>query len=237
MAVPLLAYGAGLAPHAAIGTAAVSVSLSALFNLVNQARRRNVKWPCALAFSLAGVAGASLGSHLAKLVAGEKLLALFGLMMVAVGILMAVRRDVEGNAAVRLTRETAPRMLPALIGTGTAVGMLAGFFGIGGGFLIVPGLIYATGMPLTIAAGTSLVAVTAFGATTAANYAISGMVDWRIAAEFVAGGIAGGLVGASLGNKLAGRRKILSLLFAALVTATGLYVTSKGLQALTGRAP
>ena len=72
------------------------------------------------------------------------------------------------------------------------MGAFSGFFGIGGGFLIVPGLILATGMPLQYAIGTSLVAVSAFGAATAASYATSGLVDWPLAGLFVLGGILGG---------------------------------------------
>ena len=73
------------------------------------------------------------------------------------------------------------RLLPLLIGIGFLVGALSGFFGIGGGFLIVPGLMGATAMPLINAIGSSLVSVTAFGLTTAASYACSGLVDWPLA--------------------------------------------------------
>ena len=64
---------------------------------------------------------------------------------------------------MRLTFESAKELLPLLIGIGFAVGAFSGLFGTGGGFLIVPGLVFATGMPLTSAIGTSLVAVSAFG--------------------------------------------------------------------------
>jgi uncharacterized membrane protein YfcA len=105
---------------------------------------------------------------------------------------------------------------------------LAGFFGIGGGFLIVPGIMLATGMPLANAIGTSLVAVAAFGAATAANYALSGLVDWRIAGFFVAGGILGGLAGSLAGRRLVKSRGHLATIFAVFVILTGLYVTWKG---------
>ena len=74
---------------------------------------------------------------------------------------------------------TAANMLPGwrLALSGGATGTLAGFFGIGGGFLIVPALIAATGTPVLDAIGSSLMAVTAFGLTTAVNYARSGWVD------------------------------------------------------------
>ena len=75
--------------------------------------------------------------------------------------------------------------MPAIAGLGVATGTLSGFFGIGGGFLIVPALMLATGMPIMNAVSSSLVAVTAFGLTTAASYAWSGLVSWALAGLFV----------------------------------------------------
>src|SRR6185437_9565057 len=86
---------------------------------------------------------------------------------------------------------------PRLIGIGGGAGLLSGFFGIGGGFLIVPGLMLATGMTILNAIASSLVGVASFGVTTAANYALSGMVKWGVAAAFIAGGALGGLAGAA----------------------------------------
>ena len=230
IAVPLLLYVVGIgSPHLAIGTSAIAVALSALANLVGHARAGKVKWPCALSFSAAGIAGAWAGSSLAMLVPGDKLLALFGGLMIVVGVVMALRKDADGNPDVRLSFSTARQLLPLLLAVGFGVGTLAGFFGIGGGFLIVPGLMLATGMPIANAIATSLVAVTAFGATTAANYALSGLVDWRIAGLFVAGGIVGGIAGTWAGKKLADRKGSLATIFAGFVIFIGIYVTWKGL--------
>lgn len=93
--------------------------------------------------------------------------------MVVVGVLMLRGRGDTGNPGAECNREKAPKVL----GYGLSTGLFSGFFGIGGGFLIVPGLIGSTGMPILNAVGTSLIAVTAFGLTTAANYAFSGLVD------------------------------------------------------------
>ena len=232
IAVPLLLYVVGIAsPHVAIGTSAIAVSLSALSILVNHARRGNVKWPCAFTFSAAGIAGAWAGSTLAMKVPGQSLLALFGILMIVVGTVMLLRKDAEGNPDIRLSFSTARQLLPLLLGIGFAVGALSGFFGIGGGFLIVPGLMLATGMPIAFAIGTSLVAVAAFGATTAANYAISGLVDWRIAALFVGGGILGGVLGSFAGHRLASAKGKLAMVFAVFVILIGVYVTWKGIGA------
>ncbi|NIX75970.1 sulfite exporter TauE/SafE family protein [Microvirga terricola] len=233
LAVPLLVYAVGIAsPHVAIGTSALAVSASAFGNLMAHWRAGNVKWRCGLVFASAGVLGALVGASLAKSVDGQRLLALFGLLMIVVGLMMLRRKKAGGDANVLLTRDNARRILPALLGTGFGVGLLSGFFGIGGGFLVVPGLMLATGMTLPLAIGSSLIAVTAFGAATAFSYAFSGLVDWGIAALFIGGGLIGGLGGVSLGKRLAGRKQALAMIFAGLVITVGIYVVIRGASAL-----
>jgi uncharacterized membrane protein YfcA len=232
MAVPLLVYVVGVpSAHVAIGTSAIAVAVSAAANLAGHARARTVKWPCALVFAVAGIVGAAGGAQLGKMVDGTRLLLLFGVLMVAVGVLMMRPRKSGGNADVELTRESMPRLLPLLIGVGFAVGALSGFFGIGGGFLIVPGLMGATAMPLINAIGSSLVSVTAFGLTTAASYAWSGLIDWPLALLFIVGGALGGLAGTRIAHHLAGYKQALSLTFSGVVVAVGLYVIAKSILA------
>lgn len=229
LAVPLLIYLVGVAsPHIAIGTSAVAVAVSAAVNLSSHARMKHVKWPCAIVFALAGIAGVAIGARLGKAMGGQSLLLLFGVMMLAVGALMLLPRRGGDDPEIRLSVATARRLLPTLIGIGFSVGLLSGFFGIGGGFLIVPGLVAATGMPLIFAIGSSLVSVTVFGLTTAASYAQSGFVDWRMAAVFILGGLAGGLAGILLCNRLAEQKRVLSAVFAGVVMMVGLYVMARG---------
>lgn len=234
LAVPLLVYLVGVSPpHVAIGTSALAVSVSAFSNLLPHARAGNVKWRCAAVFATAGVLGALLGAATAKALDGQTLLILFGVVMVVVGLAMLRKRDNAGDPNVRLTSATARQLLPMLLGIGFGVGILSGFFGIGGGFLIVPGLMLATGMPLTSAIGTSLVAVSAFGAATAASYAVSGLIDWTIAGLFVLGGIGGGFAGVALGRMLAQKKRALNLVFASIVVVVGAYVLTRGALALS----
>jgi uncharacterized membrane protein YfcA len=229
LAVPLMVYLVGIDnPHIAIGTSALAVAANAATNLANHARRGNVKWACAAVFALAGVAGASLGSTLGKAFNGQKLLMLFALLMIVVGVLMLKKRDAQGDPAVRLTQRNAPRLLAG----GALTGTLSGFFGIGGGFLIVPGLVASTRMPMLYAVGSSLVAVTAFGLTTALNYARSGLVDWALAAVFIGGGALGGLFGARLATHLSKGRGTLNTLFAGLIFITALYMLARSALAV-----
>jgi uncharacterized membrane protein YfcA len=221
LAVPLIVYLVGVQnPHVAIGTSALGVAVNAATGLVNHARAGTVKWRCALTFAAAGMVGAFLGSTAGKAIDGQKLLFLFALVMLAVGVLMLRRRGAVGDPDVSLNREIAPKV----IGYGAATGMFSGFFGIGGGFLIVPGLIASTGMPMINAVGSSLVAVAAFGLTTAANYAFSGLVDWPLAAIFILGGLAGGAAGARLSRRLAGTKGRLTTLFALLIFVVAAYM-------------
>jgi uncharacterized membrane protein YfcA len=196
--------------HVALGTSAVAVAANAAANLISHARMGNVRWRCAAIFSAAGIVGAWLGSTLGKLTDGESLLFLFALLMAFVGIMMFRTPKGDGDANATCRAESAPKTVAYGAGTGT----LSGFFGIGGGFLIVPALMAASGMPILMAIGSSLVAVAAFGVTTAANYAISGYVDWPLAITFIAGGALGGIAGALAARRLASVRGALNTLFA-----------------------
>lgn len=228
LAVPLLVYVVGVAsPHVAIGTSAIAVALSAFVNLLPHARAGHVKWRCALLFAIAGTIGAVIGSTLGKQFDGQRLLALFGVLMIVVGIVTLIRRRRTGDPDVMLTWSSAPRLAPLIFLYGIAVGTLAGFFGIGGGFLVVPGLMAATQMPIISAVGSSLVSVTAFGSTTATNYALSGLIDWSLASLFVAGGFIGGFFGTRLAIVLADRKELLQVVFAVIVIVVGLYVVAR----------
>ena len=169
--------------------------------------------------------GAFGGSSLSKIVDGHKLLVLFALLMMIVAAFMFVRRAGTGDAEVQLSREN----VPWLLWLGFMAGSLSGFFGIGGGFLIVPGLMFATGMPIFNAIGSSLVGVSAFGATAAFNYALSGLIDWRLALVFVAGGIAGGLLGGRVAKRVGEQRGALNVLLAVIISLVAIYMLRRTL--------
>lgn len=221
LAVPAMVYLVGVAsPHVAIGTSAVAVAVNAMMSLGSHARAGTVKWRCAAVFAGAGVLGAALGSTVGQMIDGEALLSAFAVLMLVVGALMLKRRNAAGLPDVVLGRDNFGK----LVIFGLGAGLLAGFFGIGGGFLIVPGLIAATGMPIINAIGSSLFAVSAFGVTTAGNYAFSGLVDWPVAALFIAGGFLGSAIGARVARKLADAKGTLNIVFAALIFAVAIYM-------------
>jgi len=225
LAVPLLLYVVGVHdPHLAIGTSALAVSVNAFANLIPHARAGHVRWKAAFAFAAAGVLGAFVGSSLGKAVDGRHLLVLFALLMLVVaGFMLRGRRG-------RADRYPLPGMYPRLGAVGLGTGSLAGFFGIGGGFLIVPGLMFASGMEIIQAIGTSLFAVGAFGLTAAVNYARSGLVAWAVTAEFILGGAVGGWLGALAATRLARTRGALNLVFALAIAAVAILMLVRSLR-------
>src|SRR6201986_1642140 len=115
LAVPLMIYVVGLPDaHVAIGTSAAAVAANAAMNLSNHARGGTVRWSCALTFAAAGIIGAFIGSIFGKMVDGQKLLALFALLMLVIAGLMFKGRSKGGLPDVRMTMSNRP----AIVGLG-----------------------------------------------------------------------------------------------------------------------
>ena len=229
MATPLLLYVVGIKDtHVAIGTSALAVAVNALIGLGAHARAGTVKWPCAMVFALAGIAGAYLGSILGQAMDGRYLLLAFAGIMFLVGLAMLKRRPDQGDTTVRLSPRIALRLVPI----GFIVGLASGFFGIGGGFLIVPGIMLGSGMAMLNAVGSSLFSVAAFGLTTSINYALAGLVDWPVAATFIASGAIGGIAGQKLAQKLSAKRGLLVRIFSGVIFLVSAYVAYRSLSEL-----
>ena len=226
LAVPLLLYVVGVQdPHVAIGVSAAGVALNALTALAGHARAGRVRWPCAILFAITGATGAWFGSSLAKMIDGHQLLLIFAGAMAAVGLSMLRPKVVLVRPEPRLNWAMSPSV--GLAGAG--VGSAAGFFGIGGGFLIVPGLMASTGMSLATAQATSLLSVAAFGATTAGNYALSGWLDWSLVIAMATGGLVGTMAGLPLARRLGANADLGRKLFAGLILVVAAYVAIRAI--------
>ena len=111
----------------------------------------------------------------------------------------------------------------ALAGVGLVVGVLSGFFGVGGGFLIVPALILITEMGIHRAVATSLLVITLIGLSGLGSAAVSGReVDWALTGLFVIGGVLGMFSGRVLARYLAGAT--LQFVFAVAMLATAAFI-------------
>ena len=229
LAVPLLLYLVGYHnPHVVIGTTALAVALTSYINLLPHWRAGNVRWQPALAFAVPGVSGAAVGAQIGKIVPGKQLLFLFAVLMIAVAInMLRPAKSTAGKPA-----RTGWAMLARTMPVGFIVGALSGFFGIGGGFLIVPGLMFSAGLPLLNAIGSSLLSVGMFGTTTAITYAFSSLVNWIVALEYIGGGILGGLVGVRLATRLGKQKKTLSRIFAGVILVVAMYMLYVNLTAI-----
>jgi hypothetical protein len=149
----------------------------------------------AIAASLAVVAvGAATGliahARAGRLVPGDRLLALLGAFMLLAAFLMVRRPTSDGE------HTPGPRWLAPLLGLG--LGVLTGFFGVGGGFLIVPALTLGLGLPMRLAIGTSLAVITMNALAGVAGYLGGGTVDWPLTLLVSAGAVGGALAGSRL---------------------------------------
>lgn len=115
---------------------------------------------------------------------------------------------------------------------GVMTGLASGFFGIGGGFLVVPSLLAATNMAIVEAIGTSLFSVGTFGLTTALNYSLSGLVNWFVVLALVCGGFIGGIFGTIVAKRLSKQRQALHYIFSAVVITVAIYMMIKNGDAL-----
>ena len=228
LAVPLLLYVVGVKDtHVAIGTSALAVGIIAGISILNHKKLGNIQIKKGLLFAIPGIAGTLLGAQLGLWTPSENLLLLFAGFMAVVGFLMlrknTYRHEVtNGNSNLVLMKRNVSL-------SGFSVGILAGYFGIGGGFLTVPTIMHSGGLNIIQAIGTSLVSVSSFGLTTAARYFLAGQVELIIALLLIIGGVTGGYFGVKISEKIP--REKLSKMFAVLLFAVAVYIVARTITA------
>lgn len=195
LAVPVLAYGAGLPAKEAIATSLIVVGVTALFALIPHARRGNVAWRTGLFFSVSAMVGAYLGGLAADWFSGTVLLLLFAGMMVVTALAMFRGRG-------ELSPES-DKPLPVLLVVveGLVVGAATGLVGAGGGFLVVPALVLLGGMEMHKAVGTSLMVIVLKSFAAFAGHAAHVSIDAQLALVVTVSAVAGSGVGAALAKR------------------------------------
>lgn len=250
LAVPLLVYVIGLDPHIAIGTSALVVGINALISFIDHKKKGHVLLNKSLLFAIPGVVGTLIGSYLGLLTPASSLLILFALFMISVAIKLLIQKkdkkndkDViddylqettkdnkagqktRGQPTIETNSDTNKRYKHLKVAImGTLVGLAAGYFGIGGGFLIVPSLMYLD-INIVNSIGTSLLPVSLFGLTTAASYSLSGQINFLIAILLICGGIVGGKVGMVLSSRAS--KTLLTKIFSVLLITVAIYIIIK----------
>lgn len=217
LAVPLLVYVADLPAKEAIATSLLVVGVTSAVGVLPHARAGRIRWRSGLLFGAAGMAGAYVGGRLAAFVPATVLLTGFAVMMLATAAAMIRgRRGASGRMV--------PRELPVrrVLLDGVVVGLVTGMVGAGGGFLVVPALTLLGGLPMPVAAGTSLVVIAMKSFAGLTGYLSSVSIDWVLAAAVTTAAVAGSLAGA----RLAGRVPEVALrrTFGGFVVVAGVFI-------------
>ena len=221
LAVPVLVYLLGEPVKDATTESLLVVGTAALFGAADHARIGRVELRTGLTFGAAGAAAAIVGTALNRLVGGRAILLAFAVLLLVAAVAMLKR----GPESPTRDRELAFAHAPVGLGTGG----LTGFFGVGGGFVIVPALVLLLGLPLTLAVGTSLLVIALTSGAALAAHLASGSIDWIIASTFTGAAIAGALAGRRLGAIINPRR--LGQLFALLLVAIAVVLVAKNVPA------
>lgn len=212
LAVPALVYAAGQSPSHATTTSLVIVAVTATISIVPHWRAGRVRFGAGTIFGLAGIGGSLLGSRWNKAADPDVLLLAFsGLMLIAAfGMWRRVKNSAEstplgsvGAAAAQITASSfriEPMTIVNVVVSGTIVGLLTGFFGVGGGFVIVPALILALGFTMPEAVGTSLLVITINSAVALTPRLQAGSIEWGTIIPFAIASLLGVIVGSRLAN-------------------------------------
>ncbi|NAZ83432.1 TSUP family transporter [Kineococcus sp. R8] len=226
LAVPALVYGAGVPLASSVLTSLLVVGVSSATSVLP--RLRLVQWRLAAVIGGSGVASAFAGAALNRRLDPRVVLVGFAVLMVVAGVRMLQGTGAGTASSVRDDgtldwRRCLPRAVPA----GLAVGFLAGLFGVGGGFLVVPALVLLLGLPMAAAVATSLVVVVLNSASGFAAHAGEAPVDAGVTAAFTVAAVAGSLAAARLAPRVPAdhlRRgfAVLVLVVAALVVGENL---------------
>lgn len=196
LAVPVLVLVTHLAPAGAVGTSLAMVGTTSLIASYVHHRQGLVRPKVALRFGLSGVVTAFLGAKLTGLVPGTVIMHAFAAMMLLVGIGMLFGKGRMGAVSGKVPRDD-PRLMASIL-AGAGVGLVTGFLGVGGGFLVVPALIAFAGLDMREAVGTSLLVIAINSAAGFVGHLGGGQLDAGLIAVLTAAAVAGALVGERL---------------------------------------
>lgn len=191
LTVPALVYLVGQSPQAAVTASLVIVGANSAMGAFMHRSQGTLNWKVALIFGGSGMATAYLAAGWSKALPSGVLMILFAVLMLIVGTFMMLRPTPVGN-------EEGGRGWLVTVLSGAGVGLLTGFLGVGGGFLIVPALVLLVGLSFRQAVGTSLVVIAMNSLAGFMGHLHGPPLDIRVVVIFVTAGLTGALVGARL---------------------------------------
>jgi uncharacterized membrane protein YfcA len=215
--IPVLVYVAQVPANNAVVMSLVIVGTTSLIGALLHLQRGNVAIEPSLWFALTGVAGSFLGSTGTHLLSKRSLMLLFAGVMLIVGVVM-------WRGAARLPRPNFSVSIYRCLLAGFVVGLLTGFLGVGGGFLIVPALVLFANLEARRAAGTSLAVIALNSGAGLLGQLRFVAIDWKFVAGFLAFAIGGAVIGSALSARADERRlrRIFAMAVVALAIAVGI---------------
>lgn len=220
--VPVLVYVLGVEAHAAVGMSLAVVGATSLVGSFLHYRRGTVHLKTGLTFGAAGVFGALAGSPLTRLLSPPALMMTFASLMLAIAVLM-LRRKPSGVVEIESTKQI-PSVWKAVL-AGFGVGVLTGFLGVGGGFLIVPALMMFGGLSMKDAIGTSLFVIFLNCVAGLVGHAAQNNFDWSLTAIVTVLAVAGTIFGTLLSHRVAASQ--LQKGFAVFVLTIAVFLMAK----------
>lgn len=240
LAIPLLTFGLGMPVHDAAVASLVIVGLGALSGVSTHARYKHVWFQEGILFGVFGIGGAFLGTLMAKGIDSALLLSLFSILLVVVAgsmIRKALKPSTKPPTLNRLFARVDGKLVINFRGviylviTATIVGFLTGFFGVGGGFAIVPALMLVFGLPMPVAVGTSLLVIFLNSVTAFILHGEAAMhLDWVVVSVFTLLAMSGSVVGGKLAHRIP--KKVLQLSFASLLIVISIYTAIQSVPQL-----
>jgi len=231
LTVPVLVYLLGQSPHAATAGSLLIVGITAAGAMIAHRRAGRVRLAPGVVFGVLGVAGSYAGARLSSSVPPGLLLSLFAGLMLAAAAAMLRRRTGTAGQGERAGGSTILRRVLTIIAAATGVGLLTGFFGVGGGFVIVPALVLLLGFDMAAAVGTSLLVIAINSAAAlVARLGSQVSLDWALLAVFTAAALAGVLAGNRVASRVDPSR--LSTAFTVLLIAVAGYSLARSLPRL-----
>lgn len=192
------------------GLSIVQVFFASISGLIRHHRNRSVNRTALLSVGLTMAAGTLIGVALSGIVPGEALLAAFGILALAAFVMMLVPLPAEKEPS---TEGCKPVKIPLACTIGCTVGVLSGLVGAGGGFILIPLLIYLLGLPMHGAIGTSLGIVFIGSICGTIGKSVAGQVQWLPALALALSAVPASQLGAAVS------RHVPAVVLRALLTA------------------
>lgn len=231
LTVPLLTYVVGEPAKVAIAESLIIVGCIALVGAINSQRKKVIAWPLVFSFGVPSMAGTYLGAWASQFVSGLVQLAVFAVIMLMASRFMLKPIQVQTPQTTQTTSSVAGTLM-----AGVAVGAIAGFVGVGGGFLIVPALLLVGAIPMSMAIGTSLSIIFLQSSVGFAKYYYlfsqqnEYQIDFTLVAIMASIGALGSLLGSKIGDKLPQQK--LKQIFGILLIVMGIGIFSSSLWQL-----